>query len=97
LDYVKVASASDGPCTAIVKREGPLFSFEVFGLEPGESFPVSSISAGERIDFAATASKDGYYLVVLVPNVKGRSSGIARVEFESRRCRIRVSFPWRDP
>lgn len=96
LDYYRVASATDGRCTDIVKREGLLYSIEVYGLEANETFPMSTLSAGETIRFTATANRDGYYLMILAPNVKNRSSGIAHVEFESARCRIHVSFPWRD-
>jgi hypothetical protein len=96
LDYVKVASASDGPCSALAKREGHLYSVEIIGLEPNERFPVATSSAGETINYTAQANKDGYYLMVLAPQVKGRSSGIAHFSFESAHCRIHLSFPWRD-
>lgn len=96
LDYVKVASATDGRCTAVVKREGQLYSVEIFGLEPNERFPVSSSSANETIKYTATSGKDGYYLAIIAPNVKGRSTGIAHFAFKSARCQLKVSFPWRD-
>lgn len=96
LDYVKVASASDGRCSALAKREGRLYSVEIIGLEPNERFPVYTSSAGETINYTAQANKDGYYLMILGPHVKGRSSGIAHFSFESARCRIHLSFPWRD-
>jgi hypothetical protein len=96
LDYYRVASATDGRCTAIVKREGLLYSIEVYGLEPDESFPMSTSSAGEEIRYTASANREGYYVMILAPNVKNRSNGIAHVAFQSARCNIHVSFPWRD-
>lgn len=96
LDYVKVASVSDGRCSALAKRAGRLYSVEIIGLEPNERFPVYTSSAGETINYTAQANKDGYYLMILGPHVKGKSSGIAHFSFESVHCRIHMSFPWRD-
>jgi hypothetical protein len=96
LDYVKIAQARDGPCTATVKRAGNLFSVHIEGLEPGERFEVVSTSEREEIVIPVEVSYKGIVIIVTAPQVKGYTSGIAHIDFESRRCRIHLSYPWRD-
>jgi hypothetical protein len=96
LDYVKVAEATDGRCDVVVKREGRLYSIEIKGLEPDERFDVISTSERERIVIPVEVSYKGVVIIVIAPQVKGYDSGVAHIDFESRRCKIHVSYPWRD-
>jgi hypothetical protein len=96
LDYVKVAEATNGLCDLVVKREGRLYSIEIRGLEPDERFDVISTSEREQIVIPVEVSYKGEVIIVIAPQVKGYNSGIAHVNFESRRCKMHVSYPWRD-
>jgi hypothetical protein len=96
LDYVKVAEASNGRCTAVVKRQRGLYSVLISGLEPNESFDVISTSEREELVIPVEASTTGLVIIIIAPNVKGYDSGVAHIDFESRRCRIHVSYPWRN-
>jgi hypothetical protein len=96
LDYVKIAEATDGRCDVVVKREGRLYSIEIRGLEPDERFDVISTSEREQIVIPVEVSYKGVVLIVIAPQVKGYDSGIAHIDFESRRCKLHVSYPWRN-
>ena len=96
LDYVRIARATDGRCIAEVKRAGNLYAVNISGLEPGEHFTVLSTSEREEIHIPGEVAAKGVVIVVIAPHVKGYSSGIAHIDFTSRRCRLHVSYPWRD-
>ncbi|WP_066554227.1 hypothetical protein [Croceicoccus bisphenolivorans] len=96
LDYPRVALARDHQCQIEVKGTGTVFAIYVTGLVPNETIEITSDSEGEVIRSLAQADERGEHFFIDIPLVKGRSSGIAHIFVTASRCRLKVSFPWRE-
>lgn len=96
LDSPRVAKARDKQCVIEVRGKDSAFIVSAFGLVPNEYLEITSESAGEVIQYPANADASGEYHFIEIPLVKGTSSGIARITVTASRCRLRVSFPWRE-
>ena len=95
-DMPVVARASDGPCRMTISGVGQYFAIEVTGLAPGEDLVFESLSEGEAIKSGTKASQSGTYASIVIPLVKGKTSGTATVIVTGSRCRIQASYPWRE-
>ena len=91
-----VARARAGPCQLTIAGRTSSFLATVTGLAPNEPLKVMSNSEGEVLNWEATAEDDGSYGVIVVPLVRGKSFGTARLEVIGQRCRIEASYPWRE-
>lgn len=96
LDRPLVAKSRDKQCEIEVRGKDSSFLVSAFGLVPGEKLAVTSESAGEVVRYTTSADPVGQYHFIEVPLVRGRQSGIARVTIAASRCRLYVSFPWRE-
>ena len=96
LDSPRVAKAKDRQCEIEVRGKDSSFLVSAFGLVPEETLEITSESAGEVIRYLANAGSSGEYHFIEIPLVKGRHSGIARITVSASRCRLNVSFPWRE-
>jgi hypothetical protein len=96
LDTPRVAMARDKQCEIEVRGKDSIFTVLVTGLVPNETVEVRSDSEGEIIQYPAQADQKGEYNFVEIPLVKGKQSGIARIAITASRCRLTVSFPWRE-
>lgn len=96
LDSPRVAEARDKQCVLEVRGKTSAFLISVSGLIPGESLEITSESEGEILQYPAQANQRGEYDFIEVPLVVGKHSGVARITVASVRCRLKVSFPWRE-
>lgn len=96
LDSPRVAKARDKNCEVEVRGKDSAFFVSASGLVPNEDIEIISESAGEVIQYPTNADVSGEYHFIEIPLVKGRSSGIARITIAASRCRLNVSFPWRE-
>lgn len=96
LDFPRVAKARDKQCEIEVRGRDSSFLVSAFGLVPNEALEITSESAGEVVGYPASADSSGEYHFIEIPLVQGVSSGIARITVEASRCRLNVSFPWRE-
>lgn len=96
LDSPRVAKARDKRCVIEVRGRDSAFLVSSFGLVPKEDLEITSESAGEITQYLANADVSGEYHFIEIPLVKGRNSGIARITVLASRCRLSVSFPWRE-
>ena len=91
-----VARHYDGRCQMTVHGEETVFLVVVTGLERSEPLSVSSNSEGELRRWKSKSEADGRYAVIILPQVKGKTSGKDTVEVTSSKCRVRATFPWRE-
>jgi hypothetical protein len=96
LDTPRVAMARDKQCEIEVRGKDSIFTVFVTGLVPNETVEVISDSEGEIIQYPARADQKGQYSFVEIPLVRGKQSGIASIAITASRCRLKVSFPWRE-
>lgn len=96
LDDPVVAKAADQRCAMEVRGRDSAFYVLVTGLVPNETFEVTSNSEGEILQHSAQADEDGFYFYIEIPLVTGKSKGIARITVAASRCRMQLSFPWRE-
>lgn len=92
----RIAEARDKHCAMEVRGEGSAFLISVSGLVPNERLEITSESEGEILQYPAQANQRGEYDFIEVPLVVGKHSGVARITVASVRCRLKVSFPWRE-
>lgn len=96
LDDPVVAEAADQRCAMEVRGRDSAFYVLVTGLVPNETIEVTSDSEGEILQHPAQADEDGFYFYIEIPLVTGKPKGIARITVVASRCRMQVSFPWRE-
>jgi hypothetical protein len=71
-----------------------MVSIVVAGLQPREDFQIDQQSGNEGAQTKATAEVDGSYRVILMPFVKGQSSGKVRFNVNGKSCQIGLKVPW---
>jgi hypothetical protein len=71
-----------------------MVSIVVTGLQPREEFQIDQQSGNEAAQTKATAESDGSYRVILMPFVKGQSSGTFRFTVNGKSCLVGVEAPW---
>jgi len=96
LDSPLVTKARDQRCSIEVRGKDSVFTVHVTGLVPNETVKVTSNSEGESIQYEAQADEVGTYTYIEIPLVTGFHSGIVRITVVASRCRLKVSFPWRE-
>lgn len=96
LDDPVVAKAADQSCAMEVRGRDSAFYVLVTGLVPNEAIEVTSDSEGEVLKHRAQADGGGFYFYIEIPLVTGKRNGIARINVVASRCRMQVSFPWRE-
>lgn len=94
-DQVRIAERRDGPCHVTVWRNEIVHSVEITGLEPGEDIDLKLTYEGRVLELPIPVPRKGIVIVSLESKVRGESVGVGYVDFESRRCRIHLSYPWR--
>lgn len=86
-----------GQCSISATMSMPnyfMVSIVVTGLQPREEFQIDQQSGNEGAQTKATAEVDGSYRVILMPFVKGQSSGKVRFNVNGKSCRVGVEAPW---
>ena len=91
-----IATSKAGPCRMTVQGGPSSFIIITTGLEPGEKLQLTSDSEGEVGRWESSADGEGRLAQVIIPLVVGKSFGSARFEVVGKRCRIEVSYPWRE-
>ena len=92
---VVVASRRSGPCQVTVRRSDMFHAVEITGLEPDEQFDLVLTYEGRKLVLPIVVARKGVVLVTLESLVRGESIGVGYVDFESSRCRVHLSYPWR--
>lgn len=95
LDSIKIASTRKGPCDVTVRRTSIVHIIEITGLDPDEAFDLVLTYEGRRLTIPVVVASKGVVIVALESKVKGESVGVGYVDFESNRCRVHLSYPWR--
>jgi len=88
---------SAGPCKLSATMRSPNYfvvQIVASGLQPKEEFQVESQSGNERGQSKATAADDGSYRTVVLPFVKGQSSGKLRFDMKAKSCSVGLEVPW---
>jgi hypothetical protein len=86
-----------GPCHLSVIETGPYYSvvlIRLTGFQPDEELSIESRSENEGGQFKSKADAQGTDNEVLLPFVKGKRSGKARLVVSSKSCKIGIEFPW---
>jgi hypothetical protein len=86
-----------GQCSISATMKMPnyfMVSIVVTGLQPREQFQVDEQSGNEASQTKATAESDGSYRSILMPVVKGQSSGTFRFNVNGKSCQVGVEAPW---
>jgi hypothetical protein len=66
----------------------------VNGLQSKEEFQVAQRSGSEVAQTKATAAGDGTYRAIVVPFVKGQSSGKLKFTAIAKACSVDIEVPW---
>jgi hypothetical protein len=90
-------NVSSGPCSLSAIETGPYYSgmlISVTGLQPNEDLKLEQRSENEGGQSKAKADGTGNYRTLIMPFVKGKTSGTASFEVTASSCKIGFSFPW---
>lgn len=90
----KIAERRYGPCIVTVTRAEGLHVVKITGLDPDENFDLTLTYQGRRLVIPIVVAGKGVVVVGLEPILRGDSTGVGHVDFDSRRCRAHFSYPW---
>jgi len=86
-----------GSCRISAAMLGQYYSevlIVVTGLQSKEEFQVVQRSGNEGAQAKATATEDGTYRTLVLPFVKGQSSGKLKFSVSAKACAINLEVPW---
>lgn len=88
-----------GPCHLSLLETGPYYSvvlIRLTGFQPDEELSIEQRSENEGGQSKGKADAQGAYNAALLPFVKGKRSGKARLFVSAKSCKIGIDFPWGD-
>jgi hypothetical protein len=88
---------TSGPCRISATMAGQNYigvSVVVTGLQSKEEFQIAQWSGSEAAQTTATAADDGSYRTLVLPFVKGQSSGKLKFSVNAKACTVNVEVPW---
>jgi hypothetical protein len=77
--------------------DGKLFMAWGEGFEPNEEIDIVSTSDSEIVSGKQKADADGRVMVVLLPSVIGKTSGLASITLKGKAGEISLSYEWGPP
>ena len=84
-----------GRCRAEVRGNGQFYRIAGAGMEPGESVTVVLRNEDvEPVQYRLVANDDGMWREFYVPFVWHLEGGVVRVDVQSERCILDLSFAW---
>ncbi len=86
-----------GACSISATMMGQNYSVVsvvVSGLQSNEEIQIAQRSGSEGAQTKATAAEDGTYRALVVPLVKGQSSGKLKFTVIAKACSVDVEVPW---
>lgn len=86
-----------GACSISATMMGQNYSVVlvvVNGLQSKEEFQIAQRSGSEGAQTKATAAEDGTYRAIVVPLVKGQSSGKLKFAAIAKACSVDIEVPW---
>ena len=86
-----------GGCTISATMMGQNYSgvlVVVTGLQSKEEFQITQRSGTESAQTKATAAADGTYRTLVLPFVKGQSSGKLKFAVSAKACTVDIEAPW---
>jgi hypothetical protein len=90
-------STTSGSCSLSAIETGPYYFgmlITVTGLQPNEDFKLEQRSEDEGGQTQAKADGTGNYSTLVMPFVKGKTSGTASFQVTASSCKIGLNFPW---
>ena len=88
---------TEGPCRISATMTGPNYIgvlVVVTGLQSKEKFRIDQQWGSEPSRQKATAAEDGTYRTLVLPFVKGQSSGKLKFSANAKACAVNVEVPW---
>jgi len=88
---------TSGPCRISATMTGQNYLgvlVVVTGLQSKEEFQIDQRSGSEAGKTTATAAEDGTYRTLVLPFVKGQSSGQLKFSVNAKTCAVNVEVPW---
>lgn len=87
----------DRGCTAeaiLLTAKADAVLIQARGLAPNQGVHFNGVSEGETQQSESKADEEGNYYQVVLPSVKGKSHGKAKVTLQASGCSPSVSFEW---